>query len=74
MKSIRGNIIYWALIAAFFYLFLCILRFIWDNYVPFNTATDIISVFIAMFILFPAALISTEKLLQLIIRSSSKES
>jgi uncharacterized membrane protein len=73
MKSIRGNIIYWALIAAFFYVFLCILRFIWDNYVPLNTATDVVSVFIAMFILFPLALFSTEKLLQFITNSMGKE-
>jgi hypothetical protein len=54
-------------------VFLCILRFIWNNYVPLNTATDVVSVFIAMFILFPLALISTEKLLHFIINSMGKE-
>lgn len=57
---IKNKIIYIAMNVIIFIIYLFILKLIWNSFIPFNTVTDIIAVFIILIIIFPLTLITTE--------------
>ncbi|MFU0824221.1 hypothetical protein [Clostridium sp.] len=59
-------IIYCGICIVFYVIYFVILRFIWDMFIPFNIVTDLISVFILIFVNVPLALISANKIVAII--------
>jgi len=62
----KKTIVYWAICVIFFILNFKILEFIYDKVVPFNTITDIIAIFIIIFVNIPLSVICTEKAFSII--------
>ncbi|MFL0270147.1 hypothetical protein [Candidatus Clostridium radicumherbarum] len=60
------RIVFGIISIAFFVFFFEILKFIWDRFVPFNTLTDIISLFILIIINIPLSVICTQKVIKII--------
>lgn len=57
---------YLGIFIVFFLIYFKILSFLWTKFMPFNTASDIISVVILIFVNIPLSVISTEKLIKII--------
>lgn len=57
------RLVFWGICIVFFVLFFKILKFIWDRFVPFNSLTDVISIFILVFINIPLSVICAEKII-----------
>nr|WP_312578031.1 hypothetical protein [Sedimentibacter sp.] len=62
----KKTIVYWGACIIFFIINFKILRFIYDKFVPFNTITDIIAIFIIIFVNIPLSVICTEKVFSII--------
>lgn len=62
------RIVFWFIFVVFYILFFKILQFIWDEFVPFNSLTNIISLFILVVVNIPLSVISTQKLIEVIKR------
>lgn len=60
------DIIYWIICIIFFALYFHILKFIWNTFIPFNTITDLVSLFIMIFVNIPLSVVSTEKIFTVI--------
>jgi TM2 domain-containing membrane protein YozV len=50
----------------FFVIYFKILQFLYNAFVPFNTLTDIISIFIIIVVIIPASVISATKITRML--------
>jgi hypothetical protein len=72
--STKKSMVCWGIYIAFFVIYYKLLGFIWDNFVPFDiniAITNIIQVFIIMFLNIPLSVISTEKVFKIIRRNDN---
>lgn len=53
---------FWSIFIACFILSFIILKFIWDRFMPFTSLTDIISIFILVFVNVPLSAFCAQKL------------
>jgi hypothetical protein len=60
------RLVFGAICIAFFVLFFEILKFIWNKFIPFDTLTDIVSLFILIVINIPLSVICTQKIIKVI--------
>jgi len=60
----KKNFIYFVVNIVVFILYFQILKVIWDNYIPWTILTDVIGVFIFIFVNIPLSLITTEFILK----------
>lgn len=61
----RGTI-FWGLAVIFFIIYFKLLGFIWDLLLPWNTYTDIMAVFVILFVNIPLSVFSAEKIIKVI--------
>ncbi|MBP1925102.1 putative membrane protein YwzB [Sedimentibacter acidaminivorans] len=62
----KKTIVYWGISIIFFIINFKILGFIYDKFVPSNTITDIMVIFIIIFINIPLSVICTEKVFSIV--------
>lgn len=62
----KKTIVYWGISIIFFIINIKIIGFIYDKFVPSNTITDIMVIFIIIFINIPLSVICTEKVFSII--------
>lgn len=60
------KLVYLGIFIIFFLIYYKVLSFLWTRFAPFNTASDIISAFILIFVVIPLSVISTELLFKII--------
>jgi len=60
------KLVYLGIFIIFFLIYFKTLSFLWTRFAPFNTASDIISVFILIFVDIPLSVISTEIIFKII--------
>lgn len=60
------KLVYLGIFIIFFLIYYKVLSFLWKRFAPFNTASDIISAFILIFVVIPLSVISTELLFKII--------
>lgn len=60
------GIIFWGFVVIFFVIYFKFLRYIWDFLLPWNLYTDIIAVFIIIFVNIPLSVFSAEKIIKVI--------
>jgi hypothetical protein len=60
------RIVFGGICIAFFVVFFKILQFIWDRFMPFNAVTDVISIFILVFVNIPLSIICAQKVFKVI--------
>lgn len=58
----KRNLVYLGICIMFFILYFKILGFVWNKFVPFNTMTDIIALFIIISVIIPLSVFCTEKI------------
>jgi len=58
----KRNLVYLGICIMFFILYFKILGFIWNKFIPFNTMTDIIALFIIIAVIIPLSVFCTEKI------------
>jgi len=66
-----GKLVYFLLSVVFFVIYFSILRYIYNAVVPFNTLTNVLSIFIVLIVIIPASIFSARKTIK-IIRNSEK--
>lgn len=62
----KRGIIFWGFAVAFFIIYYRVLGYIWDFLLPWNTYTDIIAVFVVIFVNIPLSVFSAEKIIKVI--------
>ena len=63
------NIIFGVLSVIFFVIYFNVLIKIWNLWVPFNSTTDVISMFILISVIIPLSVISAQQAIKIIKRS-----
>lgn len=62
----KKNVVCWLICIAFFIIYFLLIKYIWNKFIPFNTSTDLIALFIIIFINIPLSIISTQKVFEII--------
>lgn len=62
----KKNLIYLGICLVLYVLYFQIMKFIWDEFVPWNTATDVIALFVLVIVNVPLSVITTEKIFKII--------
>lgn len=61
-----GKLVYFLLTVVFFVIYFSILRYIYNAVVPFNTLTNVLSIFIVLIVIIPASIFSARKTIKFI--------
>lgn len=62
----KKNLAYWGTCAFIYVLYFQIIEFIWNRFVPWNTPTDLIALFVLIVVNIPLSVITTEKVIKTI--------
>lgn len=65
----RRKLVFFFLTAVLFIIFYKILGFVYDRFVPYNPATNVLSLFIIVIIILPSAIFCAEKIIKMIRQS-----
>ncbi len=55
----KRNILFVVLTVIFFLVYFKILQYLWNAWIPYNTVTDILSIFLIIVVIIPLSLITT---------------
>lgn len=62
----KRSIIFWGFAVVFFIIYYSVLGHIWNFLLPWNTYTDIIAVFVIIFVNIPLSVFSADKIIKVI--------
>ncbi len=62
----KNSIIFWFLTILFFIIYFNVLMYLWNFFLPWNLYTDIVAVFVVIFVNIPLSVYSAEKLIKAI--------
>lgn len=62
----KNSIIFWFLTILFFIIYFNVLMDLWNFFLPWNLYTDIVAVFVVIFVNIPLSVYSAEKLIKAI--------
>lgn len=55
----KRNILFVVLTVIFFLVYFKILQYLWNAWIPYNTVTDVLSIFLIIVVIIPLSLITT---------------